>query len=40
MSKRPQILPVKRPKLSGGNFDMEAIAYHVSLKASVVNADN
>jgi len=40
MSKRPQILPVKRPKLSGGNFDMKAIAYHVSLKASVVNADN
>lgn len=32
MSKRPRVLPVKKPKLSGGNFNLKAIAYHATLK--------
>lgn len=33
MSKRPQVLSVRKPLLNGGDFDLTAIAYHVTLKA-------
>ena len=40
MSKKPQVLPVKEPTLSGGDFDLKPITYRVTLNARAVNAKN
>lgn len=32
MGKRPRVLPVKKPKLGGGDFDLKATAYYATLK--------